>query len=305
MHMARAGAITREPFELPTIMLFVGSYLVFGLLTWFWAALPWGVLAAAGGYVVALHGSMQHEALHGHPTRYRWVNELLVFPSLGLWYPYRRYARLHRQHHRNEMLTDPREDPESWYMLPECWASMNPLLRTLYLFNNTALGRLTIGPLITVVRFAHDEIARARGGERDIGTAWLLHAVGIGILLVWVMAICGMPLWRYILLFAYPGLSLGLLRSFCEHQAHERVEARTAVIETGPVMSLLYLNNNLHAAHHEHPGLAWYRLPAYYRARRQALLAGNDGYVLNGYREILRRYLLTAKESVPHPLAGR
>ena len=48
--------------------------------------------------------------------------------------------------------------------------------------------------------------------------------------------------------------------------------------------------------------MALYALPAYYRARRVALLRGNDNYVLHGYREIFRRYLVAAKESVPHPL---
>jgi fatty acid desaturase len=74
--------------------------------------------------------------------------------------------------------------------------------------------------------------------------------------------------------------------------------------EAGPLLSLLYLNNNLHAAHHEAPGLAWYELPAYYRAHRAELLARNGGYLALGYGELIRRYAFSAKESVAHPLAG-
>ena len=48
---------------------------------------PWVVLAPLGAYLVALHGSLQHEALHGHPTRSAVVNELLVFLPVSLWFP--------------------------------------------------------------------------------------------------------------------------------------------------------------------------------------------------------------------------
>ena len=34
---------------------------------------------------------MQHEALHGHPTRYQWLNDQLGYASLWLWLPYRVY----------------------------------------------------------------------------------------------------------------------------------------------------------------------------------------------------------------------
>ena len=69
----------------------------------------------------------------------------------------------------------------------------------------------------------------------------------------------------------------------------------------GP-LSLMFLNNNLHALHHAEPGLAWYRLPARYRARRQELLAGNGGYRYGGYLEIAARYLVKPKEHPRHPL---
>ena len=67
-------------------------------------------------------------------------------------------------------------------------------------------------------------------------------------------------------------------------------------------MSLLFLNNNLHALHHAEPGLAWYRLPARYRERREELLAKNGGYRYGGYGEIVLRYLLWPKENPRHPL---
>ena len=55
--------------DIPTLALAFGIYLSFGLLTWFHHALPWWVVAPLGGYIVALHGSLQHEATHGYPSR--------------------------------------------------------------------------------------------------------------------------------------------------------------------------------------------------------------------------------------------
>ena len=295
----------RGRLEWPTLLLFIACYGAFGLLTWSAEALPWWLLLPLGGGLVCLHGSLQHEALHGHPTRSPLVNELLAAPALSLWFPYRRYARLHRQHHRNDRLTDPAEDPESYYLLPEHWAHTPPVLQALYRFNNTLLGRLAIGPAVSAVRFWRSEVRRMVAGEREVALAWLLHLPAVALVVWWVMGVCGIPGWQYLACFVYPGLALTLLRAFAEHRAHEEVEARTVIVEAGPLFSLLYLNNNLHAAHHEYPALAWYRLPAYYRARRAALLAANGSYLLPGYGEVFRRYLLRAKESVPHPLLAR
>jgi fatty acid desaturase len=298
------AALKRRAVEWPTLLLFGAIYLSFAALTWWAAGLPWWLLMPAGACLVCLHGSAQHEALHGHPTRQAWLNELIAAPALGLWYPYRRYARLHRTHHRNECLTDPEADPESWYMLPERWAELPPVLQGLHRLNNTLAGRLLIGLAVAVVRFAASELRSLRAGDREVAVAWALHLPAAALVLWWVTAVCGMPLWQYLLLFVYPGNSLTLLRSYCEHRAHESVDGRTIIVEAGPLLSLLYLNNNLHAAHHEAPGLAWYELPAYYRAHRSELLARNGGYLALGYGELIRRYAFSAKESVAHPLAG-
>ncbi|MBR7508578.1 fatty acid desaturase, partial [Mycobacterium tuberculosis] len=71
--------------------------------------------------------SLQHEALHGHPTRSGWLNELLVSLPLGLFYPYRRYKHLHLKHHADERLTDPYDDPESYYRALGDWDKLPDL----------------------------------------------------------------------------------------------------------------------------------------------------------------------------------
>ena len=60
----------RMRIEGPTILLAVLIYGAWGLVTWWHAALPTWLLVCAGGWLVAWHGSLQHETIHGHPTGY-------------------------------------------------------------------------------------------------------------------------------------------------------------------------------------------------------------------------------------------
>ena len=45
----------------------------------------------------------------------RWINEAFVFLPIGLVWPYRRFKSIHLRHHADERLTDPLDDPESYY----------------------------------------------------------------------------------------------------------------------------------------------------------------------------------------------
>jgi fatty acid desaturase len=74
------------------------------------------------------------------------------------------------------------------------------------------------------------------------------------------------------------------------------------IIEDRGVLALLFLNNNLHAVHHMHPNVPWYRLPTLYRGGKERFQAVNEGYVYRSYGAIFRRYFLKAKDPVPHPL---
>ena len=299
---AEAAAKSATRVEWPTLALILGMWGAFGLITWFQADLPLWLVAPIGILLVTLHGSLSHEVLHGHPTRSALVNELLVFIPISMWFPYRRYKKLHLIHHRNDFLTDPAEDPESYYMDPQAWEGCPAPLRFIFTLNNSMLGRFILGPAIAVTRFWPDELRRVRKGkEHDVSVAWGLHFLGLTLLYGWVTVVCGMDFLAYTFLIAYWGNSLSMMRSYAEHRAHDTVGCRTIVVESGPVMSLLYLNNNLHMAHHEAPPLAWYRIPAYYRANRERLLAENCAYLMKGYREIARRWAFVPKEPVAHP----
>jgi fatty acid desaturase len=102
-------------------------------------------------------------------------------------------------------------------------------------------------------------------------------------------------------MFVWPGIAFSLIRSFCEHQAVKDLSERTIVVESAPLFSLMFLNNNLHLPHHLNPRLAWNQLPAYYKAEREELLRKNHGYLMHGYREIFRRYFFKPKEPVAYP----
>ena len=296
------AVVSRPALEWPTLAVAAAIYAGYGLVTLNYHSLPWWLVLPAGGFLLAWHGSLQHEVVHGHPTRWRWLNRALVFPSLWLWMPLEVYADTHLRHHHDELITDPLADPESYYLSQRDWARAGRLRRAVLSVHNTSMGRLLIGPAVSVWRLmAVETKAFAKGDLRHL-KPWLLHGLGCVPVILWVGVVCEIPLLAYLLLFVYPGISFTLLRSFAEHRARPKVGERVAIVESGPLMSLLYLNNNLHYVHHEAPQLAWYRLPARWRARRDEVLAANGGYCYSGYGEIIWRHAFTSREPVAWPL---
>ena len=283
-----------------TIFIISLVYTILGTLVWFHAIIPWWVILPIGAYTACLHSSLQHEVLHGHPTRNRGVNEALVFVTPHLWLPYGRYRDTHLAHHNDAHLTCPVQDPESYYLLPESWEAMAGPKKILYRFNNTLFGRMSIGPAVGMIRFWFAEFQKIYSGEYRLLKCWSLYFLSSFLVLSYAVW-CGMPIWQYIVLIAYPAISLALVRSFCEHQAVADVGARTIVVEASPFWSLLFLNNNLHIAHHDRPSLPWYALPEFYKNRRDEFLQKNHNYIMNGYREIFRRYFFVCKEPLYHP----
>lgn len=261
------------------------------------------VLAILGGWLIAWHGSLQHEAIHGHPTPWRAMNTLIAAPPLSLWLPYEIYRRTHLQHHASEELTHPAYDPEARYLR----AGSGWRCRAAARLQSTLAGRIVVGPLIEVAQFALAEARRVWRGEEDGRRIWLVHLAAVALVWAWLHFVCGMNLTKYLACFVYPGLALSLVRSFAEHRADPTPGHRVAVVERAPIFGLLFLNNNLHAAHHAWPGLPWWRLPARYRSHRTALLQANGGLVYDGYRDVFVRFLMRPHDVLEHPMdqAGR
>lgn len=294
---ARIGAV-----EWPTVALAVAIFGGWTALTLSAAALPALVVLPLGAWLIAWHSSLQHEIIHGHPTRWRRINRALGFVPLSLWIPFARYRAMHLTHHRDERLTDPLDDPESWYWTAEDWARLPGLHRALVGAQSTLAGRMLIGPGWCMGRFVASEAKAIAAGDRVLARIWLRHLAGCVVLIVWLWAVCGIAPWTYLLLFVYPGTALILVRSFAEHRAEEASAHRSAVVEGSPLLGLLFLNNNLHAAHHAHPTLPWYRLPAWYKANRSALIERNGGLVYDGYRDVFRRFFFVRHDHPTHPL---
>lgn len=288
--------------EWQTVALAVVIYGGFFAVTWFWQSLPVLAVIGLGGWLIAWHGSLQHEVIHGHPTRSRLVNDAIGRPPLSLWLPYAIYREGHLTHHRDEHLTDPIEDPESSYFTQIAWERMGRLSRRVAAWNTTLVGRLTLGPLVMIVSFLAQEAALVVGGDRQRAMLWASHAVGVAAVLAWVIGVCDMPLWLYLLGFVYVGAALGRLRSFAEHRYADHHDERTAIVENSPLFGLLFLHNNLHVLHHKRPAVPWYRIPQLYRRHRSALIETNGGLVYDGYLDVARRYLLNPHDNPRHPL---
>lgn len=286
--------------EWPTLGMIGASYALWaaGTTVGYGVAPLFGIILA--GIAIAQFSSCQHEVLHGHPFRLRWLNEALVWPALTLTVPYGRFRDTHLAHHHDPVLTDPYDDPESNYLDPAQWARLPGWARALFRANNTLLGRIVIGPILGNALWLRTEWRLAMAGAGPVRRDWALHLVGLVPVVAWVAA-APMPWWAY-LAAAWVGQGLLRIRTFLEHRAHEAARARTVIIEDRGPLSLLFLNNNFHAVHHMHPGVPWYRLPAVYRANRSHYLRRNEGYLFASYGEVFGRFLTRGKDPVAHPL---
>jgi fatty acid desaturase len=255
--------------------------------------------------LVALHSSLQHEFIHGHPTRSPRLNAALGFPALGMLIPYERFRALHLTHHRTADLTDPLADPESAYLSPVEWRRCPASWRRVLTLNNTLIGRCILGPSILLGRFYRDELKRIRAGEQGIALAWMKHGCALSLPILWLTRVCDIHPALYVAGSGYLGLSVLMIRTFAEHQASADPGRRTVVIEDRSPLSMLFLNNNLHAVHHAFPGAAWYRLPELLQRYRPQFLGQADAYHFRGYRELLGRYALRPKEPVAYPDVSR
>jgi fatty acid desaturase len=290
--------------EWPTAGLAVVIYTLWLVTTYWWRDLPIWALTSLGAWTVAWHMSLQHEIIHGHPTRIRRLNFAIGTWPLSLWLPFEVYRRTHLQHHNDNRLTDPLDDPESYYFSDGQWEKLGGLGRGIVRAQASLLGRLIIGPAWAMFRFWWIEINLVAKGDRRRLKILSRHALEVAVVLVWALGVCGMPFWMYFCCFAYAGTALALVRSFAEHRAETDVERRTAIVERSWILGPLFLFNNLHVAHHLRASLPWYELPRWYRVNREALIARNGGLVYRTYFDVARRYLIRPHDRPLHPVVG-
>ncbi len=287
--------------EGPTLGLILACYAIWGAAGLFlWPVFP--ILALIVMMITAtLHGSLVHEACHGHPTRIAWVNEALVSASLGMIWPYRRFKTLHLRHHANEMLTDPFEDPESYYREAFTFSQLPSAVKFILALNNTMLGRIILGPLLGALGLIVGDIKKILTGDRAVIWAWWLHLLFTAPLMLIVIFGFGIPFWAYALIVIWGSHGIISVRTFAEHRWHETSQGRSIIVEK-TWLGMLFLNNNLHLVHHESPSVPWYKLPTLYRAKRAHWVVLNDGYVFKNYTQLFTAHALRAKEPVVHPV---
>ncbi len=241
----------RPALEIPTLLLIVATYAGWLAATRLYLRWPLWVLAPLITVIITLHSSVQHEIVHGHPTRWRRLNRL----------------------------------------------------------QQTLAGRVLIGSFWRIGMFLRDELLALRHREQrplvrnaqNIPKVWLEHLLWCVPVIAWLKLVCGMPLWLYFVAMVVPANGLLLIRSFAEHCARPGVRERVAIVENSWLLGPLYLFNNLHALHHEAPGIPWYRYNAHYRQVRERLIAENGGLVYSTYFEVARRYLFRPHDAPVHP----
>lgn len=290
--------------EWPTVALIVACYAAWafvGIVVW--PAYP--ILAILVlGIILALQSSLMHEASHGHPTRSGRVNEWLVGLPVGLVYPFRRFRTLHLRHHADERLTDPFDDPESYYQALWHHERLPRSLHALLKINNTMVGRFVLGPWLGSAGFIGADMQLIASGDQAVRKAWIIHGLSLVPVLLVVAFVFDMPLWLYVLGPVWLGQAIIQIRTFAEHQWSERPDGRTIIVERSP-LAFLFLNNNLHLVHHKSPTIAWYRLPKLFRDRRDEWVKMNDGYVFPSYFALLKAFAFKVKEPVVHPFLRR
>lgn len=300
-HVLRLQQSLTARTEWPTWLLVL---VVYGgwwtLVTWHAALGPWlgsALLAVNCGWFM----SLQHELVHGHPTRSRAFNKLLGYAPLAVWFPFSLYVETHIAHHNDEQLTLPGVDPESNYVSPQQWQRSGALMRWLYRARLSFWGRFVLGPGMAITSIVQEELALLRRRDLRHVPMWLTHG-SLTVLMLWgLWTYAGIHPLLYLFGIAYPALSIAMVRSFFEHRATAQAKHRIVINEAAWPLRLLYLNNNYHLVHHDMPGLAWYLIGKAYRPFREDYLERCGQFRFDGYAPLAGRFGLRPIDDPVHP----
>lgn len=298
IHHLASGFLWRT--ELPTWLLIATIYGGWFSTLAFWHTL--GLLPATLLLIgfTAWYMSLQHELIHGHPTRFVWLNQLFGTLPLAVWYPYGLYRDSHLAHHRHDHLTIPVDDPESYYFTQASWARLSPWQKRVIHARNTFTGRLLLAPLLDILQTLGSAVAAFRHLQLRAMVMWLVHIALLALLFTWMMHNGFSPLW-FVLAVSYPALALTKVRSFLEHRAADDPLARSVINEAGLFWRVLFSNLNYHSIHHDLPGVPWYGLKTIYLQNQQAYRERNHGFLVRGYGEWMRRFWNTSVDVTVHP----
>jgi fatty acid desaturase len=279
--------------EWPTVALggvILGLYLA---LTLNHRHVPTAILIVLLGVISGWWSSFQHELIHGHPFRSNRANELFGSFAMDLWIPFRVYKGLHLRHHQGASLTDPFDDPESFYRDSTQWNRANRLVRGVWWCNRTFVGRMVIGPPTAFVGFFRNEFRRLLRNESSARREWAVHAPWFAIAAFWAFGIARVPVWQYVVGTVWVGTAVIQIRSFAEHVWRPDNDDRTAFVDGYFPFGLLFLFNNMHNAHHARPSVPWYQLPRLAKHLGSRADAATGAGYYRGYRDVIKRYAFT------------
>ena len=288
-------------FEWPTLLLLVLTYISYTAVLMKSAQLGGGLTVLSLALILTLHSSISHEIIHIIEAKHPIFGRLIIFPAIGLMIPYGRFRDQHLKHHQDENLTDPLDDPESYYLPEEIWVSLPYGLRVILGFNNMLLGRIIVGPFIGQLIFMRDDFKAILRADWACLRSWVAHLISVFLVLIYVNNLSDIAFSTYFLA-AYLSLSILKIRSYLEHRAEQQSNNRSVIIEDRGPLALLFLNNNYHAAHHAHPSVPWYRLPQLFDTHRAKFLGQNRDYYYRNYWDVFCKYFLRRKEPVAHPI---
>ncbi|MBT4441721.1 MAG: fatty acid desaturase [Oceanospirillaceae bacterium] len=284
----------------PTWALMVGVYGAWIALMNYASLLSWWLVSPLCALLLCLHGSIQHELIHGHPSPWKRLNDALGWPPLSMWIPYFQYRDHHRLHHQTSVLTQPGLDPESYYHWPSNWHSMGGIMQTLWWLNHTFIGRMIIGPWLVIGIFLHSEVKQLAKGKLYDWRNWGLHLILVSVMMMWLHS-QEVLWWQYLVFCVWPGLSLTLARSYAEHRPGNNNHERCAIIEGSWFTRVLFMNVNIHQVHHEFPKLPWFMVYPHWQRHRQAIIKRNGGYYYRGYWSLIKQTLWRQKDSPIYP----
>ncbi|MBX2867042.1 MAG: fatty acid desaturase [Acidiferrobacterales bacterium] len=284
--------------EWPTIGLLIVSYAMWLVCLMGFTAFP--VLSVIGmSLTLALHSSITHELIHGHPTRSDRINMALGLIPLTMFYPIHLFKETHLKHHNDENLTIPGVDPESFFCCPQKWQGKCRVARAYAWINMTLTGRMLLSlpnTLVQVSRFFARDLVKGNQTQRSL---WLLHFSLLSLLCSAIVVLDKMPLEWYLLCTWVAHLIIAF-RAFFEHRPARHPEHRIVVVKSNWFFRLMYLGNNYHALHHQCPRLPWYQIPKAFEVNQLDILRKNDHFYFSGYFSWLT-YLFRPIHSPVHP----
>ncbi len=277
--------------EWRTLFLIILIWFIEIILYIFGGNLPWYIILPILTLCIAQQLSLQHEILHGHPTNIRLVNDILGWLQFGIIWNYQQFKRLHLIHHNDYNLTHPTKDPESFFNYLSDYEKKSWFSKKILMINQYIWGRMLLNPLLGGIHHYRQMFGHSK--------YWFNTACHFLVFAVFFMILAryNFPI-EIFLIASYFAVSLISVRSFMEHRLHTDPNGRIIAVEDYGFWGQLFLNNNFHIVHHQHPKMPWYLIADEYKKNRTEYGQLNHGYVRQSYWQIFQNHIFTPAQGL-------